>query len=84
MVKSSLHLPIHPGGGETSDLATRNHAGLSVEEPAFFLLEGRQLYTREELEQGLSVRKLSEDLRTTPYHGTDPQCLSGARVLTAA
>lgn len=71
LMESSLHLPIHPGGG-TSDLATRNHAGLSVEEPAFFLLQGRQLCIRKELEQGCSMRKLSQDLRTTPLSWHSP------------
>lgn len=48
LMKSSLHLPVHPGGGGTSDLATRNHAELSLEEAAFFLLQGRHSYITEE------------------------------------
>lgn len=68
-MESSLHSPIHPGGGGTSDLAMRNHAGLHVEEAAFFLQRGGHLYIREEQDRSL---RISQELRIAPLTGNSP------------
>lgn len=67
LMESSLHLPIHPEGRGTSDLAMRSHAELSLEEATFFLLQGRHLYIREEQDW----RRIHE-LRIAPLRGHSP------------
>lgn len=68
-MENSLHSPIRPGGGGTSDLAMRNHAGLGLEEAAFFLQQGGRLDIKEEQDRSL---RMSQELRIAPLTGNSP------------
>jgi len=70
-MESSLDLPMHPGGG-ISDLAIRNHAGHSLEDAAFLLLQGRHLVIRQEQEKGCSMMTISQELKIAPLTGHSP------------
>lgn len=73
--KLIIYLPTHPEGRQTPDLAVRSHAGFSLEETAFFLLQGRRLWVREA--QGCFMRRSSQEPKIVS------QWLSRAQVLIA-